>query len=290
MVDALRAQVRVDAGRDPEPSAGLMDSQPIKGADTVGADTRGYDAGKKINGRKRFIVTDILGLLLVVLVLPASVQDRDGARNLLLELRHRQLMSRAARRVRHLFADAGFAGSLIDWARDLLKTTIEVVRKPRGQKGFAVIPRRWAVERTFAWITAYRRPGPRLRTPPRHRRSHHPLGHQHHDPTHRPRNTSHTSRTTHIQGFMKISNTLSGPVEFFDGVPPRCDQVSPPGAKAMSTRRSCSTDNEKYWSLRSGLRWQYFPSFTQTPFHSLHSGVEQRSQMISARTRVSSDP
>jgi hypothetical protein len=85
-------------------------------------------------------VTDTLGLLLVVLVLPASVQDRDGARKLLLELRHRQLMSRAAGRVRHLFADGGFAGALIDWASALLRTTIEVVRKPPGQKGFAVIP------------------------------------------------------------------------------------------------------------------------------------------------------
>jgi transposase len=162
MVDALRSQVRTDEGRNPDPSAGLMDSQSVKGADTVGADTvgadtRGYDAGKKINGRKRFIVTDTLGLLLVVLVLPASVQDRDGARKLLLELRHRQLMSRAARRVRYLFADGGFAGALIDWARALLKTTVEIVRKPQGQKGFAVIPRRWAVERTFAWLTSYRR-------------------------------------------------------------------------------------------------------------------------------------
>jgi transposase len=150
MVDALRAQVRTGEGRDPEQSAGLMDSQSVKGADTVGVDTRGYDAGKKINGRKRFIVTDTLGLLLVVLVLPASVQDRDGARKLLLELRHRQLMANAARRVRHLFADSGFAGAVVDWARGLLKTTIEVVRKPKGQKGFAVIPRRWAVERTLA--------------------------------------------------------------------------------------------------------------------------------------------
>jgi transposase len=156
MVDALRAQVRTGEGRDPEASAGLMDSQSVKGADTVGVDTRGYDASKKINGRKRFIVTDTLGLLLVVLVLPASVQDRDGARKLLLELRHRQIMARV-RRVRHLFADGGFAGALVDWARVLLKTTIEVVRKPQGQKGFAVIPRRWAVERTFAWITSYRR-------------------------------------------------------------------------------------------------------------------------------------
>ena len=64
-----------------------MDSQSVKGADTVGADTRGNDAGKKINGRKRFIVTDTLGLLMVVLVLPASVQDRAGAKKLLLELR-----------------------------------------------------------------------------------------------------------------------------------------------------------------------------------------------------------
>jgi len=156
MVDALRSQVRVGEGRDPDASAGLMDSQSVKGADTVGADTRGYDAGKKINGRKRFIVTDTLGLLLVVLVLPASVQDRDGAKKLLLELRHRQLMSRA-RRVRHLFADGGFAGALVDWARALLKTTIEIVRKPQEQKGFAVIPKRWAVERTFAWLTGHRR-------------------------------------------------------------------------------------------------------------------------------------
>ena len=102
-------------------------------------------------------MTDTLGLLLVVLVLPASVQDRDGARKLLLELRHRQHMSRAGRRVRHLFADGGFAGALIDWARTIAKTTVEIVRKPQGQKGFAVIPRRWAVERTFAWLTAYRR-------------------------------------------------------------------------------------------------------------------------------------
>lgn len=159
MVDALRAQVRTGEGRDPDPSAGLVDSQSVKGADTVGVDTRGYDAGKRINGRKRFIVTDTLGLLLVVLVLPASVQDRVGAKKLLLELRHRQHLSLSdiRRRVRHLFADAGFAGTLTEWARTTVNTTIEIVRKPKGQKGFAVIPRRWAVERTLAWLTGYRR-------------------------------------------------------------------------------------------------------------------------------------
>ena len=72
------------AGRNPQPSAGIIDSQSVKGADTVGRDSRGYDAGKKINGRKRFIVTDTLGLLIVVVVLAASVQDRDGARTTLL--------------------------------------------------------------------------------------------------------------------------------------------------------------------------------------------------------------
>src|SRR3954469_19324676 len=143
MVDALRSQVRVDQGRDPDPSAGLMDSQSVKGGDTVGAGTRGYDAGKKINGRKRFIVTDTLGLLLTVVVCTAGLQDRDGAKPVLLQ-------AYLATRVRFVFADAGFAGRLVEWAARILATTIEIVRKPAGQRGFAVIPRRWAVERTLA--------------------------------------------------------------------------------------------------------------------------------------------
>jgi Transposase DDE domain len=84
MLAALREQAPVQQGRNPQPSAGIIDSQSVKGADTVGRDSRGYDAGKKINGRKRFIVTDTLGLLIVVVVLAASVQDRDGARTTLL--------------------------------------------------------------------------------------------------------------------------------------------------------------------------------------------------------------
>ena len=84
MLAALREQARVQQGRNSQPSAGIIDSQSVKGADTVGRDSRGYDAGKKINGRKRFIVTDTLGLLIVVVVLAASVQDRDGARTTLL--------------------------------------------------------------------------------------------------------------------------------------------------------------------------------------------------------------
>jgi transposase len=150
ILPVVRGQLRVQEGRAPEPSAGLIDSQSVKGADTVGRDSRGYDAGKKINGRKRFIVTDTLGLLLTVVVLTAGKQDRDGAKSVLLDTRLRT-------RVRFIFADGGFAGRLLDWAQTILATTLHIVRKPAGQRGFAVIPRRWAVERTFAWLTAHRR-------------------------------------------------------------------------------------------------------------------------------------
>jgi transposase len=151
MLAAVRGELRARDGRAVEPTAGIIDSQSVRGADTVGRATRGYDAGKKVNGRKRFIVTDTMGLLVVVVVLAASVQDRDGAKTTLIRSHH------AAPRARFIFADAAFAGRLIDWAAQIVRMTIAVVRKPADQKGFAVIPRRWAVERTLAWITAHRR-------------------------------------------------------------------------------------------------------------------------------------
>jgi transposase len=151
LLDTLRQQIRVADGRDPEPSAGIIDSQSVKGADTVGRESRGYDAGKKVNGRKRFIVTDTLGLLITVTVCAASVQDRDGAKGALLGL----LLTTS--RCRFVFADAGFAGRLVEWAQAVLYIIVEIVRKPTGQKGFQVLPRRWAVERTLAWLTAHRR-------------------------------------------------------------------------------------------------------------------------------------
>lgn len=146
----LREQVRIAEGRDPEPSAGVIDSQSVKGADTVGVASRGYDAGKKVNGRKRFIVTDTLGLLVAVWVVAASWQDRDGGKGAL-------LAAYAATPIRHVFADQGFTGRLVDWARNRLNTTLEIVRKPADQKGFVVHPRRWVVERSLAWLTAHRR-------------------------------------------------------------------------------------------------------------------------------------
>jgi putative transposase len=105
--------------------------------------SRGYDAGKKVNGRKRFVVTNALGLLLTVLVVPAGRQDRDGALQLLVDLYFTHW------RCRHLFADGGFAGRFVDWARDVMKTTVEIVRKKPGQRGFEALPKRWVVERTL---------------------------------------------------------------------------------------------------------------------------------------------
>jgi transposase len=95
-------------------------------------------------------VTDTLGLLVTVWVLAASWQDRDGAKGAL-------LATVAATPIRHVFADQGFAGRLVDWAATILNTTLEIVRKPADQKGFVVHPRRWVVERTLGWLTAHRR-------------------------------------------------------------------------------------------------------------------------------------
>jgi transposase len=150
ILDELREQIRLAEGREAEPSAGVIDSQSVKGADTVGTDSRGYDAGKKVNGRKRFIVTDTLGLLVSVTVLAASWQDRDGAKTALLGV---YLFTP----IRYVFADQGFAGRLVDWAARTLSIVIDIVRKPEWQRGFQVHPKRWVVERTLAWLTAHRR-------------------------------------------------------------------------------------------------------------------------------------
>ena len=130
-----------------------MDSQSIKGADTVGADSRGYDAGKKVNGRKRHIVVDTLGLLVVVLVTAASVQDRDGGKLVLDKARM------AMPSIVLVWADGGYAGQLVDFARRLLHLALEIVKKPAGQHTFEVLPRRWAVERTLSWLVRCRRLG-----------------------------------------------------------------------------------------------------------------------------------
>jgi putative transposase len=151
MHNALREQVRRAEGRNPDPSAALVDSQSLRAADTVAAASRGYDAGKKVNGRKRHIVTDTTGLLLAVLVTAAGVQDRDAGYTLMWIIRT------VFPTVRLVWADGGYAGQLVEWATSALSLTVQIVSKLTGQVGFVVLHRRWCVERTFSWINRCRR-------------------------------------------------------------------------------------------------------------------------------------
>jgi len=151
MHNALRERVRIAEGRQADPSAGLVDSQSLRGAETVGRSSRGYDAGKRVNGRKRHIVVDTCGLLLAVLVTGAQVQDRNAARLLLHALRT------CFPTIRLVWADSGYAGTLLDWAQTTLSLTVQIVAKLADQVGFVVLHRRWAVERTFSWINRCRR-------------------------------------------------------------------------------------------------------------------------------------
>lgn len=149
--DELCRIARMRAGRLPYPRAAVLDSQSVRAAETVGRRSRGYDAGKKINGRKRHLVVDTNGLPLLVTVTPADVQDRDAARDVLLLLRRRHPL------VRVIWADGAYAGTLIPWAQRLLRFTVTVVKKRVDQVGFVPLPRRWVVERTLSWLNRARR-------------------------------------------------------------------------------------------------------------------------------------
>ncbi|MGX7829287.1 IS5 family transposase [Actinokineospora sp. 24-640] len=151
LLDGLRDRARLVAGRVAAPSAAIVDSQSVRAAQTVRRATRGFDAGKKVNGRKRHIVVDTVGLLLAVLVTPASTQDRVAARSLL-----RRMRNTAGRRVSLVWADGGYTGTLLDWAHTTLDLVMEIVKRPHLPH-FTVLPRRWVVERTLAWITGHRR-------------------------------------------------------------------------------------------------------------------------------------
>jgi putative transposase len=150
IVAALVCRARRALGRKPKPTAAVIDSQSV--ATTQAGGPRGYDAGKRVHGRKRHIVTDTHGLLLAVHVHPANVQDCHGAVALLRELRQRWP------RLRHVFADRIYRGPQLRSAiADCGPWTIEIVERPPGVKGFQLLPRRWVVERTFAWLGRSRR-------------------------------------------------------------------------------------------------------------------------------------
>lgn len=145
----LRTQVRQADGREKNASAAIIDSQSVKTTEQGGE--KGYDAGKKVNGRKRHILVDTLGLLLSVKVLAANIQDRDGAKRLLDEVKERMP------RLYLIWADGGYRGKLITWVATTCLWLLEVVKRNDDVKGFVVLPRRWVVERTFAWLCRHRR-------------------------------------------------------------------------------------------------------------------------------------
>jgi transposase len=143
-------RVRETEGRGASPTAGVIDSQSVKTTESGGP--RGYDAGKKIKGRKRHVLTDTTVLLVAAMVHEANIQDRDGAVPLLTSIR------KVWPWLRHVFADGGYAGSKLEDALARAgKWTLEIVKRSDTAKGFELLPRRWVVERTLAWLNRNRR-------------------------------------------------------------------------------------------------------------------------------------
>ncbi|WP_181387479.1 IS5 family transposase [Streptomyces sp. Act143] len=149
--DRLRDCVREKEGRTQDPTAAIVDSQSVRAAANIPRETSGWDGGKKVAGRKRHLVVDCLGLVLAVAVTAASVQDRDAAVPLLQRLRQQYFS------IRLVWADGGYAGRLVDWAREKAQLTLQIVKRTDDTTGFVVLPRRWVVERTLSWLMRSRR-------------------------------------------------------------------------------------------------------------------------------------
>lgn len=148
--EALRNLIRKNAGREESPSAACIDSRSVK-TTRSGGECRGVDGGKKIKGRKQHIVTDTLGLLMVVVVHAANVHDSKAAQEVLSRLRGR------FNRLSKIFADGGYRGELVDNVKKIFGWILDIVLRSDHEKAFVVLPKRWVVERTFSWFESYRR-------------------------------------------------------------------------------------------------------------------------------------
>ncbi len=149
MHETLRSQLRRKKGRHKHPTAGSLDSQSVK--TTAVPSSRGFDAGKKINGRKRHILVDTLGLVMAAVVTTGCVQDRDGLKKLL------RIFGIHRKKLRKIWVDGGYRGACLEWVKARFRYCLEVVLRSDDMKGFVVLPKRWVVERTFAWLSNHRR-------------------------------------------------------------------------------------------------------------------------------------